>query len=167
VSGSPGTAIAVAGAIVVVLIAVRMLWMFTVPGLVRVASSAVGSESLVQSPRERVLIGASGMRGAISVAAALSIPLEAEGGGAFPERDLVILVAFCVVVATLVLQGVSLPGLAHLLGLTEPRSDPEGEARTQGRGRTGGAHPARRDRTRRGPGGGDRRTNPSRVRVAP
>jgi len=131
VSGSPGTAIAVAGAIVVVLIAVRMLWMFTVPGLVRVASSAVGSESLVQSPRERVLIGASGMRGAISVAAALSIPLEAEGGGAFPERDLVILVAFCVVVATLVLQGVSLPGLAHLLGLTEPRSDPEGEARTR------------------------------------
>lgn len=83
------------------------------------------------SPRERVLVGASGMRGAISVAAALSIPLEAEGGGAFPERDLVILVAFCVVVATLVLQGVSLPALARRLGLAEPEPDAEGEARTR------------------------------------
>jgi CPA1 family monovalent cation:H+ antiporter len=57
------------------------------------------------------LVSWSGMRGAISLAAALSIPLIAGPGIAFPQRDLIIFLTFCVIVSTLILQGLSLPGL--------------------------------------------------------
>jgi CPA1 family monovalent cation:H+ antiporter len=51
------------------------------------------------------------MRGAISLAAALSIPLTYASGAAFPGRDLIIFLTFCVIVSTLILQGLSLPAL--------------------------------------------------------
>ena len=48
------------------------------------------------------------MRGGVSLAAALALPLTLVGGGLFPERDLVIFLTFCVILATLVGQGLSL-----------------------------------------------------------
>jgi Na+/H+ antiporter len=57
------------------------------------------------------IVSWSGMRGAISLAAALSIPLAAGPGAPFPGRDLIIFLTFCVIVGTLILQGLSLPGL--------------------------------------------------------
>jgi monovalent cation/hydrogen antiporter len=65
-----------------------------------------------------VVLGWSGLRGAISLAAALSIPALARGRP-FPGRDLIVFTTFCVVVATLVGQGTSLPwllGRLHLVG---------------------------------------------------
>jgi CPA1 family monovalent cation:H+ antiporter len=61
------------------------------------------------------LISWAGMRGAVSLAAALAIPLTTDAGGRFPERDLIIFLTFCVILGTLVLQGLSLPALIRVL----------------------------------------------------
>src|SRR5947207_5534606 len=72
------------------------------------------------------LISWSGMRGAVSLAAALAIPLTTHAGGSFPDRDLIIFLTFCVLLGTLVLQGLSLPLLIRWLGI-EPDHDDEAE----------------------------------------
>jgi Na+/H+ antiporter len=55
------------------------------------------------------LVGWMGMRGAVSLAAALALPHETETGAAFPARELIIFLAFCVILGTLVVQGLTLP----------------------------------------------------------
>ena len=56
-----------------------------------------------------------GMRGAVSLAAALALPLQTDAGAPFPARDLIIFLTFCVILVTLVLQGLSLPALIRKL----------------------------------------------------
>ncbi|HEX6663179.1 MAG TPA: Na+/H+ antiporter [Gaiellaceae bacterium] len=63
----------------------------------------------------------SGMRGAVSLAAALAIPLTTHAGEAFPERDLIIFLTFCVILGTLVLQGLTLPSVIRAF-----RVEPDG-----------------------------------------
>jgi CPA1 family monovalent cation:H+ antiporter len=60
-----------------------------------------------------------GMRGAVSLAAALAVPLETDAGAAFPGRDLIIFLAFSVILGTLVVQGLTLPALIERLGLED------------------------------------------------
>jgi Na+/H+ antiporter len=71
----------------------------------------------VRDPSWRLngLIGWMGMRGAVSLAAALALPLETDAGAPFPQRDLIIFLAFSVILVTLVLQGLSLPPLIRAL----------------------------------------------------
>ena len=59
------------------------------------------------------------MRGVVSLAAALSLPLTTEDGAPFPERSLILFLTFCVIFTTLVLQGLSLPPLIRLLNLKD------------------------------------------------
>ena len=59
------------------------------------------------------------MRGGVSLAAALAIPLTIEGGAPFPGRDIIIFLASCVILTTLVLQGLTLPLLIKLVGLED------------------------------------------------
>ncbi|MDQ3644327.1 MAG: Na+/H+ antiporter [Actinomycetota bacterium] len=65
------------------------------------------------------LVAWSGMRGAVSLAAALAIPLETDAGTAFPERDLVVFLVFCVILATLVGQGLAMPALIRALKIED------------------------------------------------
>jgi CPA1 family monovalent cation:H+ antiporter len=58
-----------------------------------------------------------GMRGAVSLAAALALPLTTDAGAAFPHRDLILFLSFCVVLATLVGQGLTMPLVIRVLGL--------------------------------------------------
>ena len=60
-----------------------------------------------------------GMRGAVSLAAALALPLETDAGTPFPGRDLILFLTFSVILATLVGQGLTLPFVIRLLGLEE------------------------------------------------
>jgi Na+/H+ antiporter len=60
-----------------------------------------------------------GMRGGVTLAAALAIPLETDSGAPFPDRSLVIFLAFSVVLGTLVIQGLTLPAVVRGLGLEE------------------------------------------------
>lgn len=77
------------------------------------------------------LISWAGMRGAVSLAAALAIPLSTHAGTRFPERDLIIFLTFCVILGTLVLQGLSLPALIRMAGIEPDRSEEEEDARAR------------------------------------
>jgi CPA1 family monovalent cation:H+ antiporter len=100
-----------ASAVVATVIVVRMLWMFgaaALPGGQRLLSPDQG---VAASRREAIVVGWAGMRGAVSLAAALALPQT------FPRRDLLVFLAFAVIVATLVGQGLTLPALIRRLGL--------------------------------------------------
>jgi hypothetical protein len=66
-----------------------------------------------------IFLGWTGLRGAVSLAAALALPLTTRSGAPFPNRDLITFLAFSVILATLVVQGLTLPGLIHVLGLED------------------------------------------------
>ncbi len=69
---------------------------------------------------QAVLVGGwAGLRGTVTLAAALSIPITLPNGDPFPGRDLVIFLAFCVVAATLLLQGTTMAWLIRKLGVRE------------------------------------------------
>src|SRR5947209_13680257 len=77
------------------------------------------------------LISWSGMRGAVSLAAALAIPLSTDAGRSFPDRDLLIFLAFCVILGTLVLQGLSLPLLIRMLRIEPDHGDEAEDAKAR------------------------------------
>jgi CPA1 family monovalent cation:H+ antiporter len=64
------------------------------------------------------IVGWSGMRGVLALAAAISLPERLNNGSPFPQRNLLIFLTFCVIFATLVLQGLSLPAIIRRLGLS-------------------------------------------------
>ena len=59
------------------------------------------------------------MRGAVTLAAALAVPLTIDAGGPFPERDEIIFLAFSVIMGTLLIQGLTLPPLIHFLDVDD------------------------------------------------
>ena len=69
------------------------------------------------SSRAVFIIGWTGMRGVVALAAAISLPKLLESGAPFPERNVMIFLTFCVIFVTLVLQGLALPPLIRRLGL--------------------------------------------------
>lgn len=77
------------------------------------------------------LLSWAGMRGAVSLAAALSIPLLTDAGAPFPDRDLIIFLTFTVILGTLVLQGLTLPGLIRLMHIEPDQATEEEEARAR------------------------------------
>lgn len=78
--------------------------------------------------REAVLVaGWAGMRGTVTLAAALSIPLFLPDGSPFPGRDIVIFLAFGVIAVTLLVQGTTLEWLIHRLGIREDEERPKEE----------------------------------------
>jgi Na+/H+ antiporter len=95
----------------VLVILLRIVWVFAdtyIPRLIRPSLCPLKPDVRWQ----RVfLVSWSGMRGAISLVAALSIPLMTAPGLPFPQRDLIIFLTFCVIISTLILQGLSLPRL--------------------------------------------------------
>jgi monovalent cation/hydrogen antiporter len=113
-----GYALAVSG----VVIAVRFIWLFTMPYVIRALDRRPIQRARRVGWRQRVVVGWSGMRGAVSLAAALAIPLRTDAGGTFPERDLILFLTFAVIFSTLVLQGLSLPTVIRRLGVTDDGS---------------------------------------------
>lgn len=108
---SAASLLALALAISASVIGTRIAWVFTVPYLVRFLDRRDGQHERRVGPRERLITGWSGMRGAVSLAAALALPLELSSGEPFPQRNLIIFLTFAVIFATLVLQGLTLPAL--------------------------------------------------------
>lgn len=83
-----------------------------------------------------ILLGWAGMRGVVSLAAALSIPAYLSDGSAFPQRNLILFITFVVILATLVLQGLTLPYLIKKLNVpdhdhTVPEEDMYNEIKKQ------------------------------------
>jgi CPA1 family monovalent cation:H+ antiporter len=75
----------------------------------------------------RVIVGWAGMRGAVSLAAALSLPPETDAGDALPGRDLILFVTFALILFTVVVQGLTLPALIRRLGVGIEQSEDEKE----------------------------------------
>jgi CPA1 family monovalent cation:H+ antiporter len=80
---------------------------------------------------QTLVIACSGMRGGVSLAAALAIPLTTHAGANFPQRDLIIFLTFMVILGTLVLQGLSLPFVIRALGLEPDHLDEKEDAKAR------------------------------------
>jgi CPA1 family monovalent cation:H+ antiporter len=108
-----GYGAAVSGAV----IAVRFAWIFGTTLVVR--SLDRRPEQLLRRAtwQARFISGWAGMRGAVSLAAALAVPVSTDAGDPFPGRDLILWMTFCVILATLVFQGLTLPWLIRVLGV--------------------------------------------------
>jgi monovalent cation/hydrogen antiporter len=83
--------------------------------------------------RGAAVVAWAGMRGAVSLAAALAIPLQTDAGAPFPARELLIFLAFCVILVTLVGQGATLPALIRMLGIEDDGGDAREEAKARKR----------------------------------
>ena len=122
-----GYALAVTG----VVVGTRLAWVFTVPYLIRAIDRRPAQRARRVGARWRLVVAWSGMRGAVSLAVALALPLTTDTGGAFPKRNLIIFLTFAVIFFTLVGQGLSLPALIHRLGLSDGGADAEEEIRAR------------------------------------
>ncbi|MFH9073360.1 Na+/H+ antiporter [Streptomyces alboflavus] len=112
-------------AIVAVVVGVRLMWLLPATWLAkRLHKRRDYGEEIPTSWRETVVMWWSGMRGVASVALALAIPLKTDDGAPFPARDEIIFIAFCVIIATLIAQGLTLPWLVKKLGV---RADTDAE----------------------------------------
>jgi CPA1 family monovalent cation:H+ antiporter len=110
---------------------VRVLWVFPATYLPRWAIRRVRERDPSPSWRSVSIISWAGMRGVISLAAALSLPLTTASGEAFPGRDLILFLTFAVILATLVVQGLSLPLLIRAFDLHDDGSIEREELRAR------------------------------------
>jgi NhaP-type Na+/H+ or K+/H+ antiporter len=127
---SAGSLAAYAALVSVTVIAIRVAWVFVGVHLPRALSSRRRSEPL-PAVENSAFIAWTGMRGAVSLAAALALPHATDAGAPFPERDLIVFLTFAVILATVVLQGLSLPVVLRFLGLEDDGLDAEEEARAR------------------------------------
>ena len=103
-------------------IVIRLLWVFPAAYLPRLLFKSIRARDPYPSWRHVTLIGWTGMRGVVSLAAALAIPLTIQNGEPFPDRDLILFLTFIVILATLVVQGLSLPLVIRWLGIKDDGS---------------------------------------------
>jgi Na+/H+ antiporter len=109
--------------VAVTVILVRLASVFPSTYLPRLLSARIREREPAPALRNVVIVGWAGMRGVVSLAAALALPLHVKGGAPFPERDLVIFLTFAVILATLVGQGLTLPFLIRWLGVGDDGSE--------------------------------------------
>ncbi|HUO09371.1 MAG TPA: Na+/H+ antiporter [Phycisphaerae bacterium] len=114
----------------IALIALRFAWVIPATYLSRLIP-AVRRKDPIPPFRQTFLISWVGMRGVVSLAAALSLPETLPNGSAFPGRDLILFITFVVILVTLVLQSLTLPQIIRLLNVEVADNDrcDEAEAR--------------------------------------
>lgn len=115
--GSMMEALVVAGCVGVAIVGLRFVWVYLTVYSRWLWRHRNEAEEAAPRRSQVFLISWTGIRGAVSLAAALSLPLTLTGGQPFPARDLVIFVTFAVILLTLVAQGASLPYVIRRLGL--------------------------------------------------
>jgi CPA1 family monovalent cation:H+ antiporter len=109
---SPAELLALSVAVSLVVIVARFVWVFPATYLPRFLSARIRAKDPSPKPKYVVVISWAGMRGVVSLAAALALPVD------FPERSLIQFLTFAVIIATLVVQGLTLPVLIKALGVT-------------------------------------------------
>jgi Na+/H+ antiporter len=115
-----------------IVIVLRLIWMFPGAYLANVIRKRLlHQEVQLPSKRQIFVVGWTGMRGVVALAAAIALPETLEDGSPFPQRNLIVFLTFSVILVTLVLQGLTLPPLIRALGLAGPkgRESEEDEAR--------------------------------------
>ena len=90
-------------------ILVRALWVFPATYLPRLIFKKLRKRDPYPKWQHVAVVAWTGMRGVVSLAAALALPLTIQDRSSFPGRDLILFLTFIVILATLVVQGLSLP----------------------------------------------------------
>ena len=106
-------------------ILIRIFWVFPATYLPRLIFKKICKRDPYPKWQHVTIVAWTGMRGVVSLAAALAIPLTMDGtpdGTPFPDRNLILFLTFTVILATLVVQGLSLPLLIHWLGIKDDGS---------------------------------------------
>src|SRR5713226_7141579 len=115
-----------------IVIVLRLIWMFPGAYLANVIRRRLLHQDVqLPSTRQIFVVGWTGMRGVVALAAAIALPETLADGSPFPQRNLIVFLAFSVILVTLVLQGLTLPPLIRALGLAgvTGKDDEEEEAR--------------------------------------
>jgi CPA1 family monovalent cation:H+ antiporter len=128
---SAGELVGLGAAVSAVVILARIAWMQITVTLIRTLDRRESQRARRAPFAVRILGGWSGMRGSVSLAAALALPLTVEAGQPFPERDLIVFLTFSVILATLVLQGLTLPLLIRWTGVHDDGSEQIEELRAR------------------------------------
>lgn len=102
-----------------IVIVARFAWVFPATYIPRWLSKRLAARDPIPPWRQTFVVAFTGIRGVVSLAAALAIPLTLPGGEAFPHRDLILFVAFGVIFVTLVGLGLTLPFVVRMLGLAD------------------------------------------------
>ncbi|MFE5097593.1 Na+/H+ antiporter [Streptomyces sp. NPDC056638] len=121
-SVSPGRAAVTASLVSGVVIATRLLWLYSVPYVIRAVDRRPVQRTLRSGARQRFPIAWSGVRGAVSLAAALAVPSTTAAGLPLAGHGLLVFTAVTVILVTLVLQGTTMPAVIRWAGL---RGDPD------------------------------------------
>lgn len=115
-----------------ILILLRLIWMY--PGTFianRIRRKLLKQNAPMPAPRQIFVVGWTGMRGVVALAAAISLPEVLNNGTEFPQRDMIIFLTFAVIIVTLVGQGLTLPPLIRALGLAGTHASHEEEHRAR------------------------------------
>ncbi|MFJ5775822.1 Na+/H+ antiporter [Streptomyces sp. NPDC093094] len=104
-------------AVFLVVVATRFVWVYPATFLPRMLSARIRKREENPTWKGAFVISWAGMRGVVSLAIAFSIPVTMEGDEPFPGRNLILFLTFTTVIATLVIQGLTLPPLIRLLQL--------------------------------------------------
>jgi CPA1 family monovalent cation:H+ antiporter len=116
-----------AAAVCATVIVVRFLWNFVVTYLIRAIDRRPSQVARRAGWRTRVVGSWAGMRGAVSLAAALALPLHTHAGAPLPGRELIQFITFALILVTVVGQGLTLPWLIRRLGVLEEATEEEQE----------------------------------------
>lgn len=101
-----------------IVIVLRLLWMFPGANLAYLIRTRILGQSYARPAAKQVfVVGWTGMRGVVALAAAIALPTALANGRLFPQRNLIVFMTFSVILVTLVLQGLTLPPLIRALGL--------------------------------------------------
>src|SRR4051794_30373432 len=122
---SLGFLLGTAAAVSAVVAGTRIVWLLVTPYVIRAIDRRESQRARRAGWRVRMVLAWSGMRGSVSLAAALALPAST------PERDLVVFVTFSVILATLVLQGLTLPTVIRRLGVHDDGAEAEEELRAR------------------------------------
>jgi CPA1 family monovalent cation:H+ antiporter len=111
----------------VAVIVVRIAWVLIATYLPRCLSRTLRERDPAPPWQQVVMMAWAGMRGVVSLAAAFALPLTLTDGSAFPGRNYILFLTFCVILATLVFQGLTLPTLIRKLGIKDDGATDEEE----------------------------------------
>jgi len=129
-SRSTATLIGWAALVCLVVVGARFLWIFALACLSLFVRKA-RSEDPAPSWGQKTILAWSGMRGAVSLAAALALPLTTDAGDHFPNRELIVFLTFGVILGTLVVEGLTLPMLIRALRPEEDDLEAREEAKAR------------------------------------
>jgi CPA1 family monovalent cation:H+ antiporter len=114
-----GRLVGIAAAVCATVVVVRLVWVYPATYLPRWLIPGLARRDPAPPARVPLILGWGGMRGAVSLAAALALPLHTDAGAPLPGRDVVIFLAFSVILVTLIGQGLTLGPLIQALKVTD------------------------------------------------